>query len=201
MGVDFPDGYKISVIKGWDGTEFKNLRVTTDGELYILVSALSGVTLIPLQADSEGNLFLNVKAQDLAEVINRPKYGAATASQGSKICAVVNTTVLTTISGKGIIYGGNVYLHPDVSHKNDYVQLIADSAPLIAYIFDNQNKYNLTHPAVSSLFLTCFDDTNFIYSNALSPGVTFETSLELRYYNNEIVDTPTVYYELLYAVV
>lgn len=199
MGNDLPDGSKLSIIQGWSGTAFKNLRVTEDGELYILLSAIFDSGVLPLKCDALGNAFMNVKAQDLAEVINRPKYGSAQRVNGYVTCPMGFETPLFTVSGKGIIYGGLVYTFDEDARITNEVSLYVDGN-WVSWLSYNLalNYAGITHYG-QPLYASLVDTTNNRYACGLSSGITFENSFRINYRTS--AGDVVVYYQVQFALV
>lgn len=244
MGVDFPEGHRLSIIKGWDGTVFRNclvdesgrlilvpigesgyylsvdengyltvrargvnalgvqkdLLVDDSGRLIAMVKALFNSTVKDVKCDTSGNLTLNLKAQDLAEIINRPKYGAAQLLSGTASCAYQYTT-LFSISGKGIVYSGRFSLTGVTeTHLEDFLRLTVDGnqivSPELQYLF----ALNLVHPYDDIFYITLYDNTGYNYSVSVTPLITFEASLSVEWYNRQLT-TRNVDYSFAYALV
>lgn len=200
MGIDYPEGHRISVIRGWDGTTFRNIKVSSTGELYILLSALYDSTILPLKCDALGNALMNIKAQDIAEIINRPKYGGAVVSEISLVINAGYAGSLVNVSGKGMLYGGTIHVDGNTSHSTDDVILRIDGSTVKWTAYDKLKKYGCTKPHTHLVWLNVYDDTIFRYSVGFMYGITFESSLVLSYINNGI-DSIGVYGCLVYALV
>jgi len=176
---DFPDFYSPFVIKGWDGTEYQTVKVTNTGEMYILVSALYNSTITGLKCDSLGNLLLNIKAQDLAEVINRPKYGACTPAVGAVACPADVTTGIVDVEGKGVIYGGFLNLQAAAAITATTIKITIDDTvveetqPYLLW------DYQLLSPWSRLFYLLRYTDAKTNITLGLSPGITFESSFTI----------------------
>lgn len=130
----------------------------------------------------------------------RLKHGAPMESAGSKAVASLGYTTLLTVSGKGIIYGGLVFLNHTSSQKSSEVILELDGDRMISMSFTDMNLLGIDVFGIYPQMLRKFDDVNFIYSVGLCYGVTFETSLKVIY--NELHGSdPTVFSQLMYAIV
>lgn len=199
MGRDFPDGSKLSIIRGWDGTQFRNIRVADTGEMYILVSALTDDTLIPLQADSLGNLLLNIKAQDLAEVINRPKYGGAQKSESEVSCNYHVWTTLLTLSGKGMIYGGWIQTFWANNPGSSLLRLSIDGVEFCTQAMGLTRFLGNIGAFLLPYFTSIYDTQNEKYQVNFSYGFTFESSLTIEFYNEGASGSPVCkfYYALV----
>ncbi len=143
---------------------------------------------------------VDVAYQALSQMIVRPKYGAAVKSAGNKVVASLGRTTLLAISGKGMLYGGLVYLNHTSTQKAAEVILVVDGDDMISMTFDNMNLLNVNIAGIYPTVLRRFDEVNFIYCVGLGYGITFETGLSVVY--NELnVGTPTVFAEMMYALI
>jgi len=136
----------------------------------------------------------------LSELTNRPKYGGAQSSSGSTAVTANDTTILTNVSGKGMTYGAFIALDHDASQKNSIPQLIIDGQVMSSTKFYSMWLYNIGYAGSFPIVLNWYDDTDFVYCVTVSYGLTFETNVALRYYEDH-GDTPTVHYRLVYALI
>jgi len=143
---------------------------------------------------------VDIAYQALSELINRPKYGGAQRTAGSVAVTANDTTQLISVSAKGMIYGGYLFLDHTATQKNSIFILKVDGN-IIGYLSaDGGNAYNINIEHNSPVYLRKYDDTNFIYCMALSHGITFETSFTVEY-EEKHGGTPTLSYRVVYAVV
>jgi len=197
---DYPD-YSVPVIlTGWDGTQYRTLKVLETGELYAMLKALYGTTFKDIQCDGSGNLTLNVKAQDLAEIINRPKYGAAQRATADVYVTASAETVLISVSGKGIIYGGRVTLISATEPNLDDARLYVDGQRIADSHYSVMILNNLARLGCEVLSLTCYDTDSGRYTLGIAPGITFESSFSLSFWEY-YGETPYVFGAVIYALV
>lgn len=130
----------------------------------------------------------------------RPIYGGAVLASGSKQVLANQGTQLAGVDGKGMIYGGSLWLDYTLTQANGEVMVQIDGDIITQLSFFRMLEYGITNPRTSLVTLNKYDPVNFVYSAAISFGVTFETSLTLVY-NEQNGFTPTVHYRLLYALV
>jgi len=133
-------------------------------------------------------------------VETRSTYGAAKRKQGTKNCQPGLVTPLLTIPGKGITYGGFVHLWPAVTHKDDFLDIIADNISLLSTSFKELAILGITSPGAIPCYQSLYDETNFHYCCRISPGITFEQSFQVDYWNVE-VGAVLVTYWLYYALI
>jgi len=201
---DLPDFFSPFVLKLWDGSQFVTALGLPSGEFYAMLKCKYNSTIKDVLGDQSGNLTLNIKAQDLAELINRPKYGAAHAEGADVTLSPHQTYTLYNISGKGIVYGGAVWtpnppVPTGVNQADSTVTVLADGEGLNATRFAHLNTLGLLVPTSMVTYLTAYDTTNHIYAVAITPGITFETSLKVLYIENN-GQAPSVGATLLYAL-
>jgi len=198
--ADLPDWFAASVIKGLYGTELKTIQVDELGRLYAVLRALYGTTPKDVQCDASGNLTLNLKAQDLSEIINRPKYGKAQLSYAAVPCAANATTPILTVSGKGIIYAGDVSVEHTSTQRSSSPRLTVDGEDIFWYSFLALMKWRIPNGNACVGILNVYDDTGFIYAAGFRYGITFESSIALSY-TEAHGSTPTVGGGLVYALI
>lgn len=143
---------------------------------------------------------IDLTYQALSELINRPKYGGAQRAVSAANATANDTRSYVTVSGKGMLYAGCVYLQHTASQKTGKPYLVVDGFSLATWSFDDMLSLGMVTTWIKPVFLTKFDDVNFIYCAALMYGITFETSLEILYEESE-GETPNIVTELIYAVV
>jgi len=146
------------------------------------------------------NRGVDVAYQALSQMIVRPKYGGAVRTSGGLVVTASVETLLCTVSGKGMIYGGWIRLDHTSTQKDSGVIMAVDGDDIFSMSFDGGIKYGITYPRCSPMILQLFDDVNFIYSVGISYGITFETEVKLSY-QEEHVQTPSVGYNLVYALI
>lgn len=143
---------------------------------------------------------VDIAYQALAEMITRPKYGAAQVAEASEVVDASGVTELISITGKGMIYGGALWM--------DYTSTQKDSSPLLT-IDGNEfrddglytiNFMNWNNPLILPISILKYDDTNFVYCVGFAYGYTFETSV-LVSYSEKHGTTPTVNASLYYALI
>jgi len=143
---------------------------------------------------------VDVAYQALSQMIVRPKYGGAQSVDGYLAVTASDQSILFTISGKGMIYGGYVKVEFTSSQKDSGFLIYTDGAKFGTAGFEALNMFGITLEHSYPLYLRKYDDVNFVYCMALSHGVTFETSLRLDYLEQHGA-TPTVWYHVIYALI
>lgn len=143
---------------------------------------------------------VDIALQGLSEVINRPKYGGAQETAGGVVVTAGEEKELASISGKGMIYGGLLFLEHTASQSSGIPKLTVDGNLLSAMSFITMNDFNITKQWAFTLYLMTFDEVLFRYAVAVSNEITFETGFKLIYEEKEN-ETPTVYFDLIYALI
>lgn len=138
---------------------------------------------VDINAQSVGNIDIDVVSQTLGELINRPKYGGGlVASWTANVAASTNQT-LFTVNGTGMLYGGFVNSVAASTHKVDEVYVYVDGNLLFYSSFQNLLNMGLCSPVVLPVYLKTFNDVAFVYTVGFMYGVTFESSIQVKYYN------------------
>lgn len=143
---------------------------------------------------------IDVAYQALAELTNRPKYGGANYVSGFKDVTANAATVLVEMLGKGMVYGGTVWLDAALTQANSEVWLVVDGIGISNISFYELLQYNMTKQRSTVLTLNKFDGINFIYSVGISYGITFETKIGLTYFETygRVV---RVHFRFMYALI
>jgi len=142
---------------------------------------------------------VDVAYQALAQMTVRPMYGKAVLASGSKVVAANGGTYLVAVFGKGMLYGGTVWLDYTLPQGNSEMQLWTEEVYILSLSFVRMLQYRITNPVSSVIYLNKYDTVNHIYSAGIGGGITFESYLALAYLE-EHGFTPTVHYRLLYAL-
>lgn len=130
----------------------------------------------------------------------RPSFGGAVLAADQVYVWDGVLTSLVQINGRGMVYGGTVWLDYTSTQANSEVWLGIDGQHIEGLSFVKLNAYNVVKPGSSVISLNKFDGTNFIYSVGIAYGITFETRLDLRYYEKHNT-RPTVHYRLVYTLI
>ncbi len=143
---------------------------------------------------------IDVAFQSLGQIINRPKYGGADVVDGTVIVTATSGTTLVTVTGKGMIYGGYMYLDSAASQKTGSPLLNVDGNLLTVLDFEEMNKFGLSRQWSKPYSLVKYNEVDFVYAVQLYYGITFETSFFLSYSESEGA-TPSVRYAVVYALI
>lgn len=143
---------------------------------------------------------MDVAFKALGAMIVRPKYGGALLATGSKYCTKDTQNTLVGINGKGMIYGGAVWLDYTLPQSNSQVWLGIDGYTITDLSFERLVEYGIDQPRSWPVSVHKKDSVNYVYSVGISYGITFETQLVLAYLE-EHGTTPTVHYRLVYALI
>ena len=130
----------------------------------------------------------------------RPRYGSAQKCWGSKILTPNVENTFCDITGKGMIYGGNMSLDFTLTQKWSVINLYVDGAKFYAVNFDTLYKYRHIQENAYPIYLIKRDETNFIYSIGVSVGYTFESGFKFSYTEGHGA-AEKVYYNLFYALI
>lgn len=152
------------------------------------------------QPDWWTSAFVNILMQDLAEVTNRPKYGGALQKSDTVELLATEEHTLVTVISKGMIYGGFIMSLDANIQSLDQPRLYVDGQLISKWAWDSLNRYGLTLPHASVISLLRYDPISPVYTAALRYGITFESSVSLRYWCTTAVSRYLTY-SLLYALV
>lgn len=131
--------------------------------------------------------------------IIRPMFGGAEQKAGSKPAVGSAEIDLVTLAGKGMIYGGIVWVDDGLAQEESVIHAVFDDLPALSLSFKRMHDYGITDPGKSIISLNKYDAVGFIYSAGVSYGLTFEKSFRLLYSEGHGF-APTVYYNLVYTL-
>lgn len=143
---------------------------------------------------------VDIAYQALSELINRPKYGAAQQEYSSVTVTNNFTTTLLSMAGKGVIYGGVLYMDYTASQSNAVVALYVDDVQITAFSLANLTLFGMTKEHAYPVYILAYDEVNYRYCVGFSGQITFETSIVLKYLENN-GGTPLVLTRLIYALI
>jgi len=143
---------------------------------------------------------IDVAFQSLGQIINRPKYGGAVQSAGSVVVTASVQTQIISVLGKGMVYGGILFLDYTSTQRDSFPVLLVDGVNINPVTFTNLNKYGVNIPRAYSIAMAVYNDVDFIYSVQFSYGITFESSVSIEY-QEEHGTTPVVASQLTYALI
>ena len=109
------------------------------------------------------------------------------------------TTELCSATGKGIIYGGFIYVLKYSSAYLDEPRIEIDNLMFDAICFYLLDNYNICHPTAYPFIMLKYDENNYDYAVGISKGITFEKKLRILYSEHH-GDTPEVKGFLNYAL-
>lgn len=162
----------------------------------LATNSLGNLT-VDVNAQSIGNLAIDVAAQTLGSVTVRPFYTETKADWGSISCSGSGaTTSLKTINGQGKVHSGYIGT-TDGWYTSAHLLYIDGS------IVASDTPYSLLMKGHFSkdedvMYLTAFDVQNKDYWTSITPGLTFESSLELKV-TNEAIYAVTYNYSIVWS--
>jgi len=143
---------------------------------------------------------VDIAYQALSQMIVRPKYGAALLAAGAETVDAGGVTTLVSIEGKGMIYGGILFLGYTSTQRFSAPRFYIDGHGLSGLTFWELLGLGVTKPNVYPVTLLGYDEAGYVYSVGFAHGITFEESALVSYYEFHGT-TPVVYCELVYALV
>lgn len=157
-------------------------------------------TYVDIVAQTLASVGVNIILQDLAEVVERNKYGGATRGV-LNISSVLNTyKEMISISGAGVIYGGWIRPHIGANHSTDLIQIILDGNVVLGQHFGTIYSFTRYNNDAKLVFITRYDDVNNYFEIGFKPFVTFESELTINY-KDVNVGGVGILGELFYATV
>jgi len=124
---------------------------------------------------------VDIAYQALSEIINRPKYGECDSVTFSGNTIPNSEKTMTTVTGKGISYGGYAFINPGTTQKNDIVRVYVDGSLVASASFAFLDLYNINTEYAAIAYIKKYDDAEFVYVVGISAFITFETQFKLAY--------------------
>lgn len=144
--------------------------------------------------------YIDIYAQTLGRVLNRPTYGGAQVSTVVQVATANDDTELISIVGEGMLYGGSLAVWGNLTQEDSYWKNVIDGNTQSPTVFSILSQFNMSQPHGSSPIVTRYDMVNYEYGFIIPYGITFEESF-VCYYHESHGDTPTVMMVLTYALV
>lgn len=140
-----------------------------------------GQNVVDIIAQTLASMQVDVYAQTLNHVTNRPTYGAANIASFTQACGNGAITELASITGTGVIYGGHIWMSGTGTHAADVPALIVDGNTFPAVNSQQAYDRKIFNPGEFAFFIKHFDEVDYKISWGIQPGITFESSLVLKY--------------------
>jgi len=200
MASGRPDWYSSVAMHGKHDEDYLMVAVDELGNMLAKMQGLFGAELMTLAVDADGIMKANLSVQDLIPLTVRSIYGAGERETYDAAVLSLDTTELINIAGKGVVYGGSIYLDAGAAQGNDIVELWIDGVQVTFMSFNLLMDHEIYSSVAGFLYLTIWDGTLFKYCVCLCTGITFESSFIIKYTETH-GNTPTVKSELYYATV
>jgi len=129
-----------------------------------------------------------------------PKYGGARRIAGSKTVNAGNTETLFTVSGKGIIYGGEMFINNTPGHHSDVFTLYVDSVLIYVAQPDVLYANGYLSGVGIPVYITKYDRFTGDFYIVVSGGITFDEEVKVTLKNNganSVIGEYRLYYTLI----
>ena len=127
---------------------------------------------------------INITGQDLLEVIERPKYGAAENAAYSASIAENDSATLFSVAGTGMIYGGSIYHSGAFDTDYVFLRAVIDGEDMPIFSIKIFNTWMIDEELMSILTEKYYSEENDKYIHRIARGITFETSFAIRLFND-----------------
>ena len=138
---------------------------------------------VDILAQSVGDIHINVAAQDIAQIINRPTYGGANVSTYDSNPPTSTTTELISITGQGVIYGGYIWIHDGTSRYNDSFILHVDGVDIFNITSYYLRTLNFSKYENTPLRMCVYNEYMKYYLATIQNDITFESNFKIKYAN------------------
>jgi hypothetical protein len=130
----------------------------------------------------------------------RQRFGAAKRVADSVVLAAFGDETLCDVPGRGVIYGGMVYVSCVSTQATSHIEMYLDGTKIEDLPFGHMLYRGVVKPAAKPIYLIKYDEVLYLYVVGLTPGLTFEESFKLRY-NEMDGGAPNVNYDVFYALI
>ena len=124
---------------------------------------------------------IDIIAQALAYLEQRPMYGEAKNAFSFTQVSANNDTTLINVLGKGMVYGGIIFIATNHSISDDEIHIYVDGDIIFDFNWGRQIRYNFTRPYDCIAWVCKYDNVNHEYAMAIKHGITFEESIKIVY--------------------
>jgi len=142
---------------------------------------------------------IDIIAQALAYLEQRPMYGEAKMVEGDVLISANSSGTLVQITGKGKLYSGYIRIVTDHSVKKDAIRWYIDGNLIYETTWWDFIRFGASRPYESLMWANCYDEVNNYFTAGLMSDITFEESLKLTYENNSDYNV-IVYCNLTYTL-
>jgi len=150
-----------------------------------IAASTIGDLAIDINAQTIGNIAIDIAAQTLGTVAVRPFYTEDLSARGLETILDGETKSIRVINGQGIIKGGIIsYTTAGADPIKAYIKIEIDTIEIISIDVNSLRNSGIFTSNCFPVYLTCFDLWTPYFTIGFSPGCTFETKYELKFYNN-----------------
>lgn len=182
------NGIMLARMKGSFGGLLKDIAVDTTGHMITLIQGDGVGGLQTVKVDATGHLLTDISKQGLDFLTVRPAYGGARRKEGDLPIPTDRETEIAEIEGRGIIYGGSIWIHAGDDRKNTSIVIYADGAYLQSGTYGAMFERGLYPGTLNLLVVNEYDPVNFRYSVFFPIPFTFETGISIRLFHEYGVD-------------
>lgn len=117
-----------------------------------------------------------------------PSYGLTRKATGSVIVNAGTIATILTVSGKGVLYDGTLYLLGVAGSKNDEVTLKVDGSISLSTSFSLMLSYGWIHPIIGRTHLTVMSVDPYRYGVMVDGPISYGQTLVWIYKNTTITN-------------
>lgn len=177
----FTVDYMVVVRRPASADSLIDIAVDSLGVMQAQISGDYGGRQKVIAVDSAGVMKANITTQDLGVLNTRPFFGKHDTTMEDSTSNAAGEQSLRYFGSDtpGRIVGGFLYIDADASYKTAYLKIKIDGAGKEVITFEEMNEYNLNLPGTHTSYLLKYDDTNFIYCVAFTPGLAFLLNVDI----------------------
>lgn len=138
--------------------------------------------IMPDFPDFTQHAFIDIVAQSLGHILNRPTYGGALDATSWKNVDATATTPLIEVLGEGTLYSGFLTISATGAIRLDKWNFIIDGDIIGVRQFGRLFDSNIVGFYGPGIYCTRWNAVTHHYAFVLSGGITFETGFSVTYY-------------------
>ncbi len=158
-----------------------DLKANSIGNIPVDIAASSiGNLGIDIKAQTLEKINIDIIAQSIERILQAPSYGGARVVEASGALDIGETLEIFSVTGKGIVYGGHVYITALDDPNNGRIEVNIDNFGYKGYSFAEYNTRGLTAENRFFVYNTIYNVSNRMYGFGFTPRITFESSYAVR---------------------
>jgi len=187
--------------KEYGNTDQQQAKIASSGAILTELSANYDNEIKKLQTDSSSNLKIDISAQSLSPLVNKPVKEQTRNTHIDLSSVVDDTDIFTISSSSGKIQGGGLrlnYLSSASNVKTAYIQIRIDGTTFAALTFSDMIDFGVSTSELYPIYKVSWDNATKIIIVGLRPGFSCTDEMVLTYRQGSANDDPNIRGEIQY---